>query len=668
MASKSTLKEMWSQPGFIMAVNFLLMLVVYMLSRWVFFYLNIDSFPDVTLDDMLTMSMGGLRFDLSALCFLNALCFLLQFLPFKCRETAVYQKVVKILFLFINSIGIAVNCADMVYFEYGGRRTTSTIFSEFGGESNLGTILLNSITNHWQVWLFGIAMIAAIILLYYNPIKENKRKRTFPSNKKYYSLHSAVFLIALVLTIGAIRGGYGLKMHPLRQDSATIYCKKPLEAAIVLNTPFTLITTAHKTGYKDPHFFAKEELDGIFNPIRNEQPEGGEMQRLNVVVFILESFSMEYMGFYNKDKDSGHYQGYTPFLDSLLTKSYSFKYSIANGIRSVDCMPAVFAGIPRYINPFCYFFYSTNTLQGLPEMLRQEGYTTAFFHGAPNTTLGFKGFANSIGFESYYGMDEYDHDEDFDGTWAIFDEPYLKYFAQKTDEIAQKGKPFLLTVFTASSHDPYKVPDPYKNTFTRGEIPMHKVISYADYAISQYFEQVKNKAWFDHTIFVFTADHCGGNYRKDYQNEMGRFLIPIFFYTPGGQLPVKHDTTRLIQQTDITPSILGLLNYQKPFFSFGKDIFDTSPSYVNYTFNDRNGQSMYYLDDLMIEYNNNQLIGIFEYQKDFSLQHNLLDKKDQFPQLPFMQQQMEAIIQQYVTRMKENNLSCTQSPYNKESK
>lgn len=656
---KRWIETIRKQPGFVMAVNFLLLMAIYMLSRWVFFYMNKSSFPDVTFHDMMTICLGGLRFDISALCYLNMLCIMMQFLPIKIRDTVWYQRIVKILFIVINAIGIAANSADIVYFEFGGRRTTFTIFSEFGGESNLDTIFLSSITNYWLVWVFGIAMIAIIVLLYYNPIKQDRPKSTYPTNKVYYTIHTIVFLIAGILVAGGARGGLKLKMHPLRQDSAELYCKKPLEAAIVLNTPFTLITTAHKTGYKDPGFFAKEELDSIFNPIRNIHPKGGEMNRMNVVVFLMESFSMEYTGFFNKDKDGGNYQGYTPFLDSLLSKSYSFEYGFANGMRSVDCMPASFAGIPRYFDPFCYFIYSNNALQGLPAMLKEEGYTTAFFHGAPNTTLGFKSFTNSIGFETYYGMDEYEHKEDFDGTWAIFDEPYLQYFARESDRIANEGQPFFLTVFTASSHEPFTIPDEHKGTFTRGDIPMHKSISYADYSIQQYFEQVKDKSWFNNTIFVFTADHCGVSYRDDYNNEMGRFLIPIFFYTPGGQLPVKYDTTRLIQQTDITPTLLGLLNYQKPFFSFGKDVFDESENYVNYVFNDRNGNSMYYLDDLMIEYSGNQLIGIYEYKKDFSLKSNLLDKKSQFFQVPFMQQQMEAIIQQYITRMKDNNLTCS---------
>ena len=656
---KSFFAQIRKEPGFIMAVNFVILMVIYMLSRWFFYYMNISSFQDVTFSDMMAISWGGLRFDLSALCYLNALCIVMQFLPIKQRYNVGYQRVVKILFLVVNTLGLVVNAADIVYFEFGGRRTTATIFSEFGGEGNLGKIFLNSITEYWQVWLFGIATILAVVFLYYDPIKRNRTKEEFPKGWAFYSTHTAIFLFALLLTLGGLRGGLSWKMHPLRQDSAELYCKKPIEAAIVLNTPFTLITTAHKGHYKDPHFFKEDEnLDEIFNPIRNEKPKGGEMRKLNVVVLILESFSMEYTGYFNRQRDGGKFQGYTPFLDSLLSVSYSFEYGFANGMRSVDCMPAAFAGVPRYVNPYCYFAYSNNTLQGLPEMLKQEGYSTAFFHGAPNTTLGFKGFTNSIGFETYYGMDEYPVKDDFDGTWAIFDEPYLQYFAAKTKEFARKGKPFFLTVFTASSHEPFKIPDEHKAQFTRGEIPMHRAISYADYSLKRYFEQVKNEPWFKNTIFVITADHCGVSHREDYNNEMGRFLIPIFFYTPGGQLPVKCDSTRLIQQTDIAPSLLSLLNYPKPFFSFGKDVFDDSPSFVNYVFNDRNGNSMYYLDDLMIEYSGNRLIGIFEFKKDFSLKKNLLNKKDQYRQLPFMQRQMEAILQQYITRMKQNRLTA----------
>ena len=186
---------------------------------------------------------------------------------------------------------------------------------------------------------------------------------------------------------------------------------------------------------------------------------------------------------------------------------------------------------------------------------------------------------------------------------------------------------------------------------------MHNVVSYTDHAIKQYFQRVSGQPWLNNTIFVFTADHCGKSYRQDYNNDMGRFLIPIFFYTPGRQLPAKCDSTTLIQQTDITPTLLALLNYQKPCFAFGKNVFDDNPDQLNFVFNDRDGTSMYYLDSLMIQYRDSRLTGIYRFKNDPSLQHNLLPQRHRFPQLPRMQRQIEAIIQQYVTRMQDNNLT-----------
>ncbi|MCQ2253003.1 MAG: LTA synthase family protein [Bacteroidales bacterium] len=646
------------QPAFIMVVNFFTVMVLYSVTRWFFYLMNLQGFQDVDTQEMFMMSLGGLRFDLSALCYINILFVVMQTIPFRFRDTVLYQRIVKWMFLILNSIGQLVNTADVVYFSFGGRRTTASFFSEFANEDNLGKILAESVSQYWGVWLFGIVSIAILVACYYNPIKENKDKYFYASPVVYYPLHSIVFVALTFLSFIGLRGGWALKMHPMRLDSAELYVKKSSHAPIVLNTPFTILTTLHKSGFKNPQYMDSDKLDSVFYPVRQVSDSTADMRKMNVVVLILEGFSTEYVGFFNHDLDGGAYKGFTPCLDSLISVSHSFRNSFANGIRSVDAMPGIFAGIPRYIEPYCYFVYANNTLQGLPKMLEDEGYRCAFYHGAPNTTLGFKMFTNSIGFTEYYGMDEYDDHSQFDGTWAIFDEPYLQYFASEVNAMAKDEKPFLATVFTASSHQPFRVPDQYLGRFPEGDHPMQHVVGYSDYSLRRFFDSVKGQPWFNNTLFVITADHTGPNCRQEYANIYGRFRIPIFFYTPGGQLDAVCDSTRLMQQIDITPSVLHVLNYQKPFFSFGKDVFEAdSARYVNFAFNDLNGTSMYYLDTLAIEYSNNALSGIYKYQQDSQLTENLLDSRDSFPQLPFMQQQMEAIIQQYVERMKANELT-----------
>ncbi len=656
----NTMREFWKdikmQPAVIMAVNILIAMVLYMAARFFFFLMYKSAFADVDSAELTTICFGGIRFDISALCYINLICIVLQTLPFKFRGTAKYQKIVKIIFLAFNIPFLLANAADVVYYEFGGRRTTSTFFSEFGNETNIGTILMHSLTEYWGVWLFGVGSVVALWLLYFNPVKKGTSTHFFLSGKTFYITNFLLMCLAIYLAVCGARGGFGLKMHPIRMDVADIYCKKPSHSAIVLNTPFTLITTIHKKGYTNPHFYESKDLDSLFLP-KIVPDSTNEIKKYNIVVILMESFSREYTGLFNKNIPD--FKGFTPFLDSLITQSYAFEYSFSNGVRSVDCMPGTFAGIPRYKEPYCYYFYANNTLQGLPEMLKNEGYYTAFFHGAPNTTLGFKGFSNAIGFQDYYGMDEYNNDDDFDGTWAIWDEPYFQYFADNCDRIAKEGKPFFLTIFSASSHNPYKVPEQYEDKLHDGIIPMHKAVEYSDYSLRRYFNRVKDSDWFNNTIFVFTADHTGPAALDQYQGECGKFLIPIFFYTPNGMLHAKMDSSRIMQQIDITPSLLSLINYNKPFFTFGKDIFKSdSAGYVNYVFNDLNGTSQYYLDTLMIQYKADKLFGIFDYKKDITLKNNLIDHKDDFPQLPFMETQMKAIIQQYVERMKENRLTA----------
>jgi len=656
------MKQFLRQPAVIMLVNYAVAMALYMVARWFFYWMNLDGFQDVTFSDMMRMSVGGLRFDVSALGYLNILFVVMQTIPFRFRDTVSYQRIVKWMFLTVNSLGLLANAADVVYFKFGGRRTTVTFFREYAGEGNIGKILMSSITEYWPVWLFGLASVAALILLYYNPIKANKCKVDYAPGIIYYPLHTIVFLILTPLTFVALRGGWALKMHPMRQDSAELYVRKSAHAPIVLNTPFTILSTMHLDGFKNPRYYPTEQLDSIFCPLHAAPDTSGEMNRMNVLVILMEGFSTEYTGYYNHGLDGGTYKGYTPFLDSLIAQSHHFETSLANGIRSVDAMPGVFAGIPRYIEPYCYFMYSNNTLQGLPEMLENEGYRCAFYHGAPNTTLGFKMFTNSIGFSEYYGMDEYDDHTQYDGTWAIFDEPYLQYFAQELKNIANGDKPFLATIFTASSHHPYAVPAQYEGRFPKGEHEMHQVVGYSDYSLKRFFQSIENEPWLKNTIIVFTADHTGPNVRQEYANEYGRFRIPIFIYTPGGQLTATCDSTRIMQQMDITPTLLHLLKYQKPYFSFGKNVLEPdSAKYVNYAFNDLNGSSMYYLDTLMIEYNNNELSGIYAYKHDPELRNNLIDGKDSIASLPFMESQMRAIIQQYVERMNRNELKCSTS-------
>jgi phosphoglycerol transferase MdoB-like AlkP superfamily enzyme len=105
--------------------------------------------------------------------------------------------------------------------------------------------------------------------------------------------------------------------------------------------------------------------------------------------------------------------------------------------------------------------------------------------------MGFMAFVRKTGFQDYYGREDFDADsrfngdEDFDGMWAIWDEPFLQYYCTKMSEMKQ---PFMTAVFTASSHHPYVVPEKYKTVYPEEGIIIHKCIRYTDMALGKFFQ------------------------------------------------------------------------------------------------------------------------------------------------------------------------------------
>ena len=198
----------------------------------------------------------------------------------------------------------------------------------------------------------------------------------------------------------------------------------------------------------------------VFSPIHRPHSDKA-FRKKNVVVIIVESCGREYIGAYNKGLDNGRYKGYTPFLDSLISKSLTFEYSFCNGRKSIDGMPSVLSSIPMFVEPYFLSPYSNNEVGGLADCLNSKGYKTMFFHGAERGSMGFMSFARASKFDHYYGREDFNADKrtngdkEYDGWWGISDEPFLQYMNMI---LSDTKEPFLAAVFTLSSHHPFRVP------------------------------------------------------------------------------------------------------------------------------------------------------------------------------------------------------------------
>lgn len=628
------------------------LLIVFMLfaaCRLFFFIYNQEYYADVDFGRLALIFWGGLRFDLTALLYLNAVYLLLQIIPFKIRHDSAYQRVAKWVFVFTNTVGIVMNMADTVYYQITLKRTTAAIFQQFAHEVNLPELVFRFLIEYWYVDLLAVSFIVLLIYLH-NKIEV----KPAPNQNiwKYTGLQFVLMAVTVYLTIVGIRGGFKHSTRPITLSNASAYITKPNERAIVLNTPFAIFRTLKKNALQEQQYFSsQQEQEKIFTAYHSGKPDS-VMNKKNVVVFILESFGTEHIGALNKDIDG--YKGYTPFLDSLIDHSYTFKYSFANGRKSISGMPSVLASIPSLVAPFILSHYSGNNINSLASTLGSKGYSTAFFHGASNGSMGFDAFANQAGFGAYFGKNEFNNNDHYDGIWGIWDEEFFQYF---NTEMGKMKQPFFAALFSVSSHHPFILPEKHKDKFPKGTLKIHKNIGYTDYSLRRFFDEAKKSEWYSNTIFVLTADHASTySDMLKYKTSLGTFTVPIIFFDPDNKQLTGIDQTTIVQQNDIMPTVLSMLNYPEPYIAFGNDIFDQKTQH--FTVNYIGDSYQLIMDGYMLQHNGVAATGLFDIQKDELLTQNLIGT------LPDVEAKLDlklkAIIQEYNRRLIRNEMVTVQ--------
>lgn len=626
-----------------LAYRFLVIMVLYTLCRLGFYFFNQSLFQHITLPKYLYMLWGGLKFDVSALIYINIPFILMQVLPFPFRYRKGYQSFCKWLFIISNSIGIFANFADFAYYKYTLKRTTATVFSQFSNEQNKFKLFLDFLGDYWYL----VILFALFVWLFIKLYQLVQVKKVVKFNWPLYVLHTVLlFAIALACLTG-VRGGWGFGTRPITLSNAGEFVDTPDQMSLVLNTPFCIFRTLKASKLKPIDYYDEKTLNELYNPI-HQPADTGSFKKLNVVFLIIESLGKEHVGSLNTDLMGGKYKGYTPFLDSLISQSYTFTHTYANGRKSIDAIPSVITGIPSIREPFILSIYSGNKTTSIAKLLGDKGYETAFFHGAPNGSMGFSSYTHLAGIKHYFGQNEYKKTGDSDGTWGIWDDPFMQYMAQTMNTLKQ---PFFSSFFSLSSHHPFRLPEEYKGKFPKGPLPVQEIFGYTDMALRNFFNTASKMPWYKNTLFVLCADHATVSYFPEYQTTPGYFSIPIVFYRPGGELKGMSD--KLVQQIDIMPTVLNYLHYDKPYFALGFDAFN--PRKDNFVVNNNDGNFSFYQGDYMLVNDGKLNIALYNLKTDRLTKNNILEKEPLIA--AGMEKYLKAFIQQYNNRMIENKLT-----------
>jgi arylsulfatase A-like enzyme len=601
-----------------LALQTLLLLALFFLSRLCFTLINRSHFEGLGAGGFLRLAFYGLRYDLSAICALNALYFFLLLLPLPPALPARWQKLPNILFIAANSLAFLFEISDWAYFPYNFKRSTADVLRMVSRQGDFWNLLPAYLIAYWYVPLAAAAFIFLLIkanrrILRATPVQAAKTADASAQGRigiGYYSGKTLVLLTVLGLCVIGIRGG--LQYIPIGLRNA-VQVTESRYVPVLLNTPFSIISTLSTPALEEVHYLPEAEAERLM-PLRHHY-SGRSFQKKNIVLVILESGSKEFTAL-------GGGRSFTPFLDSLMGRGLSCTQAFANGQTSAEGIPAILASIPTLMDEaFTTSNYGANRITALPGVLREKGYTSAFYHGGTNGTMSFDIFASAAGFDDYFGRKEYANEHDYDGAWGIRDEPFLQYFAAGLSKMKQ---PFLASVFTLSAHPPYSLPEAYRKRLPEGLLPVQQCIAYTDLALRRFFETAARQPWYDSTLFVITADHCSPqNSGGFYAQGLGQYAIPLLFFCPSDTM-LRGYFNQPAQQLDILPSVLEYLGYKEPFFAYGNSIFGGDAQ--RFVITQSNSAYQWLEDEFLLKTKSVTPSGYFAYPADSLCRHNLLGR------------------------------------------
>lgn len=507
----------------------LLLLVPYSLLRIGFYFFHLNIYGHFSKSEIFESLALGIRFDVAAVILINIPVIILAFIPSYNKR---FIKLERYLFIFLNSIAFIAGVDDYELFSFIGKRLS---YDFFVINSDIFEQLPQLVVNYW--YMPFIAILFNIVFYFFDA------KCLLLDHKKIsWFSHLSSILLAGFMFIG-IRGG--LQHKSINVQSAFVQGKNEL-GHLVLNTPYHFLRTLNQASMKKlNHFISDNDAKEIIRNQRDFSSTHKGKSKANIVLIILESFSSEYLE-----------KGYAPFLVELSKKSIFNSKHLANGRRSIESLPSILCGLPSLLQePISKSIYSSNKFPCFPRFLKNEGYTNYFFHAGAKGTMGFDAYTLANGFDKYFSRDEYGK-KDFDGTWGVFDFPYLQYVV---DELDQTKEPFLAGIFTLSSHQPYAIPDTFQGKFPKGTLEIHESIGYTDYALRKFFEKAEKSKWFHNTIFIITSDHSQKLETKKYLNMVGHYRVPLILSSPG---LMPRNLNKVTQHSDIPKTILDLLDIE----------------------------------------------------------------------------------------------------------
>ncbi|UOQ77401.1 LTA synthase family protein [Hymenobacter sp. 5516J-16] len=379
-------------------------------------------------------------------------------------------------------------------------------------------------------------------------------------------------LLYLALLVVPLRGG--LQQIPVNQ-SDVYFSSRPFANHAAVNVPWNVVNSLRlQNGGPNPYQFlpdstARRLTQQLYAPTGPDTVALLRTRRPNVLFIILESFTGKLVG------HLGGETGVTPTLDSLSQVGVSFQNLYAAGDRSQKGLVALLSGYPN--QPTTSIIKSPRKTERLPHLartLRDQGYSTAYYHGGELAFANMKSYLVTAGYEQFTERSDFTR-RDQNAKWGAHDHVLLTRLLQ---ELPRQRPPFFVTAFTLSSHEPFDVPMRPRFPGTTEAALFRNSVYYTDHVLGQFLAQARRQPWWDSTLVVLVADH-GHHQPGDTPNHApAKFRIPLLL-TGGALLPSTQgrQISTFGSQTDVAATLLAQLKLPATTFPWSRDLLAPAP-------------------------------------------------------------------------------------------
>jgi len=530
---------------------FLLLIASLFLLRIQFWVFNRSYVPARVEDFFL-----GIRFDLSLTGYFALFALPLFYINAWNATTYIRQSSFFILSLCLFLPCLLTEGWDLIYFQYTLKRCSFDLYLFFNS-SEESVLIWSMALRFWYVFV-GAAMWFS---LYSFCVLKMVKKIDFAQRSSPKILHfGSAMLCAFILA----RGSYGIR--PLGILDANVF-DEPARSQLVLNSPFVLLKTLHNQPLSHHEYLNRSAEEKLFNPTLRFQGKR-KVDRPNLVFMVLESFGSAQL------RDTVNGIPLTPFLDSLLFMNSATIYAdgLSNGKTSIECLPAIFAGIPSLLEvPYILSNYSTNRLFAFPKIARSKGYSTLFFHGAGEGSMRFGATAMNLGFEKLFFKTNIEGKTSEMGSWGYHDGAVFQTMLKAFKEM---NGPFLGTVFTLSSHEPYDLPSFHVAKYPK--LPKEaSAYRYTDDCLKSFFNEAKKEPWFDNTVFILTGDHTPVHL------DNSSYSIDDYYRVPIAVVNSRFQKIAPKEHLNVAPWLIESLGWKTNWYGYGNDLNGDRIRYLN---------------------------------------------------------------------------------------